>query len=167
MTNPNADIRNYRTLLVSAPFQNLEERKVAEDALVEEFSKLNLVVLRAIDIIPPVKEYSNEEFKTIFAEKNIDGVLIVQLTDAYTKTTYQSRSQTTYNPYTGINTQTNTNAINKPRREYAVNIYDSKTSETVWMSTSVTKGNAFADEGTLLKSLAYEIASTFKKDVGL
>ena len=116
----------------------------------------------------PLKQYTNDEFLKIFAEKNIDGVLIVQLTDAYTKTTYHSNSQTTYNPYTrGINTQTNTNAINKPRREYAVNIYDAETFERVWMSTSLTKGNAFADEEKLLKSLAGEIASTYANDAGL
>ena len=55
MVNPNVEIREYRTLLVLAPFQDLEERKIAENALVEEFSKLNLTVLRGIDVIPPVK----------------------------------------------------------------------------------------------------------------
>lgn len=45
------------------------------------FSKNGVVALSSMDLLPPIKEYSDEEIKKICAENNVDGIVKITVKD--------------------------------------------------------------------------------------
>ena len=166
LRNPLYGSITFSKLLVSAPFQDLETRRIAESSFVNKFNELGIEAVMAIDLIPPIKVYTEEEINKIINTNHIDGVLIATLTDYYTDQAYVPESSKTTGSATVYGNRIYGNSttrksggyyINKPRVRFEVNIYTTTTGDIVWKATSFTRGNAFANQQTLLSSLADEV----------
>jgi hypothetical protein len=121
-----------------------------------------------IQLVPPTRQYSTDELNSIIRENGIDSVLIVGLTEYWTSQQYIPQSSTINGSATIIgNTisyaqQTNTYGgfnISKPRMSFESRLFDAKTGNVVWMSTSLTRGNAFAKFVDLASSLSTSIVN--------
>lgn len=158
----------YETIVVNAPILDVGKRQVVESAFVEEFARYGIHAYRAIDIMPPVKYYTAEEFDAIINQYNLEAVFFVEWTDAWVSTTTHSNSSTSYNSSTkSYQTQTNSYNVSKPREEFQLRMMDVNSGETTWMSTTRTGGNAYAGKKTMANSLSRDAVKTYAKDTGL
>jgi hypothetical protein len=109
----------------------------------------------------------------LLSERKITGVLLITLTDAYSKQVYVPASSSTQGQATlsgnTINFSSHTEEyggyhVSKPRVRYEIRLYDVAKGSTAWLATSLTRGNAFARFDTLIGSLADTSVEKLKND---
>jgi hypothetical protein len=164
--------KNYHKLLVHAPFRDLELRAIMERAFENQFHGQNYIV-PSMGIIMPTRSYTDDDLDKVFMENKIDGVLHVELTDAYSTQSYIPPSSSTHGfvsfsgnvaQYYQTTQQSGGYNISKPRAKFEIYLYDVSTKSIAWIATSLTSGNALADFGTLAGSLASETVSRLIND---
>lgn len=168
--NPQYDDIRFDKIMVSAPFQDLELRKQTEGEFVEDLRYYGVDAVAAIDLLPPIKQYSDEEIAAVIDKHDIDGVMTIALTDAYseqgyvppTTSTTGSTSITNSSIYSQSTTTTSGGYyVSKPRAEFEINLFDAGNAEVVWKATSLTRGDAFSNYKTLIRSVSDEIVRTY------
>ncbi|MCK4542624.1 MAG: hypothetical protein KAU17_10365, partial [Spirochaetales bacterium] len=106
---------------------------------------------------------------------NIDGTMIIILTDAYSDQAYIPETTKTTGSATVIGntiygeSTTDTYGgfyVSKPRVRFEVSLYSVAIGEIVWKATTFTAGNAFAGEKTLVKSLSRKVVYEYAKELG-
>lgn len=164
--------KTYNKLLIFAPFKDIESRTKMENAFKSHFVKPNLAV-PSIELIMPTRFYTDDDLDKIFMENEIDGVLLLALTDSYSDksyvpSTYKTQGYATFSGnvanYYGTTQQYGGYYVSKPRAKYALYLYDVATKKIAWISSSYTRGNAYAGFGTLANSLASETVGKLKED---
>ncbi len=143
---------------VFAIVDDLGSRQTVESLVADRFIELTGAhAVRAMDLLPPTRQIPSDEAAKILLDSGVDGVLFMILTDAYTDqasgtatttgfatvygNTVRYRERTTYTP-------------GKPRATYDLRLADLRTGEIVWISSTVTRGNAYANDSVMAKSLA-------------
>ena len=171
--NPELLQVKFRKLLVVAPFSDIGLRKQTENAFIAQFNLSGVNAISSIDLIPPVKDYNEQELLKILEQSNIDGVLVVGLQDYWTSQTYIPKSSSSRGSaslygnslyYQNYTQEYGGFYISKPRVKFEIRLFDSKSSQVAWLGTSFTRGNAFADYNTLAKSLAKEIVKKLREE---
>jgi len=151
-------------VMVVALFSDLGYRKTAEENFVK---KLPCDAWCSVNIMPPFKDYTSEEIEKILKFYHIDGILMITLEDFWTSETYVPKSYEEegsayfsgdYLKYKATTKESGGYYISKPRVKFDIRLHDAKSGEIIWMTTSTTKGNAFANFGTLINSLAASVA---------
>ena len=164
--DPKYTEKSYTSFLVMSNFSDLENKAYFESKMKEELASLGLSAQRGIDIILPTREYSDAQFAQAVKASGAQALLSVTLTNAYSTSTYVPPTyNTTGNAYASGNTanwnsttyQSGGYNVNKPVEEYEISIIDLTTLEKVMISTSKTKGNAFAKGKDLSNSLVRKI----------
>ena len=173
MKSPSIPSRSYHSILVVAPFADLESRKIAEEIFINKLSRFGLRAIPSLSILFPGRNYSNEEFAKLILDSGTDGILLVTLTDAYTEQTYVPPSsfstgtatlQGNVAYYSGTTQHYGGYYISKPRVRYDIRLLDVPSGQTAWMATSLTRGNAFARFPKLVESLADTTVEQMRKD---
>lgn len=171
--DPSFATKTFHKILVVAPFADMESKTKAEGAFVKRLAKYSAEGIPSIQVFMPTRTYTNEELLKLLSENMIDGVLLVTLTDAYTKQAYVPASSSTYGQATLTGNTVNYSAhtqqyggyyISKPRVRYEMRLYDVLTGNTAWVATSLTRGNAFASFDTLIGSLADTAVDKLRDD---
>jgi hypothetical protein len=176
VSNPEYDSIGFDKIMVSAPFQDLEVRKQTEGQFVEDLRYYGVDAVAAIDLLPPIKQYSGEEIAAVIEEHDIDGVMTIALTDAYDEQGYvppttSTTGSTSINESSVYSQSTTTTSggyyVSKPRAEFEVNLFHAESAEVVWKATSLTRGDAFSNYKTLIRSLSGEIVRTYVDEAGI
>jgi hypothetical protein len=95
----------------------------------------------------------------------MDGLLVVNVQDSYSVQSHTPvQFNTTYGYNNAITTMSGGNTINKPVVEYEVKLIDSHSGETVMVSSAKSKGNAFADNSDLAKSLVENLMRKMRSE---
>ena len=161
-TDPSFANTAYSTILVISTFPDLLQKNALEEHLVNAFLSYKVRAYAGYLILPPTRQYSAEEINIILSKYGIDALLIVALQDFWASQTYIPPTITTQGSATLINntlsystkTQAYGGFISKPRVTFESRLFDVKTGTTVWVSSSLTKGNAFAKFSDLASSLS-------------
>ena len=82
----------FITIVVSAPYEDLEIRSYIESQFKIAFANVHTEVHRAMDLLPPFKVYSRSEVQDIMIKNEIQCVLVVGVAD-YWKTYYSTPSK--------------------------------------------------------------------------
>ena len=82
--DPSAPDADFKTIFVVVAFSDLETRVIAEDAFVARLENFGVRGIPSYTVIPPPREYTQEEFAEKLAQSGADGVLLVSIADAYT-----------------------------------------------------------------------------------
>ncbi len=156
----------FDTIVITALHKDPNIQRKAETAFAKEFSRMDFIVHLGIEITPPDVEYAPGEIRRIYDNLGIQGVLDIQLTgsDSTVVDEHETRNAEPGN-YSGYMTESSGNSISISRRKFAVTLWNLDTAETVWVSTAVTTGNAYAGKSSVLRSLARETARTYRRDV--
>lgn len=158
--------KEYASFVVMSNFSDIENKAYFESRIQEELSQIGLTATRGIDIILPTREYNENQFAQALRASGAQALLHVSLTNSYSTSTYVPPTyNTTGNAYAYGNTanwnsttyQTGGYNIDKPVEEYEITVFDMATWEKVMVSTSKTRGNAFAKARDLSNSLANKI----------
>jgi hypothetical protein len=181
------DFVGYRCsrLLVAARLPHLDQQAEAEDIFLSKLAPTDLTCTRSVDILPPTRQFSDEEMFAVLAEKNIGAVLAIRETEYYedqvyvpessTTSTYGNLSANTYyygntaSTYGSMNATSYTHKsgghyVSVPRVRHELELYDVATRKVVWIGGAFTKGNSRAGFKTLVSALASETRRAFERD---
>lgn len=162
----------YKSLVVSSNFQDLEHKAYMETKVCKELSSYEVNCQRSIDVFPPTRKFTNEQWVQRFINSGADALVTIALTDSYSTQTYVLQSSTTtgnvsaYGNIAYYSQSTNTYGgynISKPVEKYKITLIDGNNGQVAFMATSSTRGNAFADSQDLSNSLAGELVDQLEK----
>lgn len=171
--DPNFTDKTFHRILVVAPFSDMEYRDVTEKQFVYWLSFYSAEAVSSIRIMPPTRTYSEEEYNKAIMKNNIEAVLVVTITDAYTSEVFVPGSTRTnaratlmgnYIDFSSRTTQSPGYFISKPRAKFEMRLFDVASGNTAWVASSLTKGGALADFETLINSLSWNAASQLRHD---
>ncbi|MGC8719221.1 MAG: hypothetical protein ACP5TY_04340 [Thermodesulforhabdaceae bacterium] len=171
--NPELSQVKFRKILVVAPFSDIGLRKQTENAFIAQFHLSGVNAISSIELIPPVKEYTEQELLNILQQNNIDGVLVVALQDYWSSQEYIPKSSSTQGSaslygnslyYQSYTQEYGGYYISKPRVKFNIRLFERKSGQVAWLATSLTRGNAYADYNTLANSLAKEVVKKFREE---
>lgn len=170
---------SYRSAVVYAFGFPLNERRLLEDTLVAELTKTGVRGVRGIDITPPTREHSDEEFGDAIRAAGVDSVIMIAVTDkvvreSYTPPTYVPGAVTGYTSTFGNTTYLNVQqspgyytgggTVRKPKATYKGEVIDVATGDIVWQSDATSRGNAFAKFDDLAVDVAQTTVAKLSKD---
>jgi hypothetical protein len=69
--------REFKKILIISPIVKLSEY----DKIIDQFKKIGVTAIPGVQLLPPIKEYTNDEVKQICEKNNIDGIVNVEVTD--------------------------------------------------------------------------------------
>ncbi len=148
--------RLYSSVVVLAADMSLGERQAAEQRLVEKFRKNRVKAESAMALMPPTRQYSNEDVARIVRETGYQSLLVLSLESQDVVVTYSadSSSGSTYREAVAT---------------YIVMLTDLKTGDLVWRAEAKSKGNAwnsFRGRGfkALAKSVSSEVVKKLQED---
>ena len=168
----------FASVMVLGDRMSLKERQLAENTLVQEFSKYGVRALRGIDYVPPTRNLTNEELSLAIQSSGVNTILILALVDQDTIDTYvppiyhpgRSRSKVSMVGNTGyVETRTSPGYVtggfnvSKPLAAYKTVLIDTANGQTIWTAEAISRGSKFnsfedltasASEETVLKLIA-------------
>ncbi len=161
------------SVAIFAIVTDLGSRQTVESVAASRFGELTAThAVRAMDLLPPTRQIPPEEAAKILLASGVDGLLFIILTDTYTET-YQAPGTATTSGfasvygntvnYQGHTTYTPGAHYTKPRNAFDLKLADLRSGDIVWISSTLTRGNAFADDSVMADSLA---RSTVKELLG-
>jgi hypothetical protein len=165
--------KKYQRILVQAGFSDLNMREAAETAFVERINKHAAVGIPSLSVFMPTRNYTADELGKIFTDQRIDAMMFVILTDAYTSQSYIPGGSTTTGQATQSGNTINYSAqtqnygghyVSKPRAKYEIQLFDIPSGKKAWIATSHSRGNAFADFGNMITSLADSVVDQLQHD---
>jgi len=143
----------------------------AEKRFVAELQAAGVKAVAYSSLVPLTIRSSPDERLEIFDDRGADAVLHVFCTSAGSTSFYVPQTSTltgSVNPATGDVWATSTTyggySMSKPWADYVVELIGLRSGDVVWIGYSETRGNAFADSKTLLRSLADKTADQIVKD---
>lgn len=168
--NPDIDFSNYQKMLILGNSRDIDFRKTIETDLVTAFTEQSIGAVSCIELISPVKEYTDEEIQKILSENNIDGYLSVAVVTASEESAYVP--QTSYTNYRSqyVNGQlistpyTSTYggySVSYPKASFEIILTDIKTGQIAFKATANSEGDEFSDMKTISKSLAKKIVEEY------
>ena len=168
--NPDIDFSNYQRMLILGNSRDIDFRKTIETDLVTAFTEQSIGAVSSIELISPVKEYTDEEIQKILSENNIDGYLSVAVVTALEESAYVP--QTSYTNYRSqyVNGQlistpyTSTYggySVSYPKASFEIILTDIKTGQIAFKATANSEGDEFSDMKTISKSLAKKIVEEY------
>lgn len=80
---------NFTNVVVSAPYEDLQIRSSVESLFKRTLTNFHTKVYRAMDILPPLRAYTDSEFAEVLRNNEIQCVLVVGITD-YWQTYYST-----------------------------------------------------------------------------
>lgn len=168
--NPDIDFSNYQKMLILGNSRDIDFRKTIETDLVTAFTEQSIGAVSSIELISPVKEYTDEEIQKILSENNIDSYLSVAVVTALEESAYVP--QTSYTNYRSqyVNGQlistpyTSTYggySVSYPKASFEIILTDIKTGQIAFKATANSEGDEFSDMKTISKSLAKKIVEEY------
>lgn len=168
--NPDIDISNYKSILVFGNIRDIEIRKTVESDIVSVFLENNINCISSINILSPLKDYSEQERKEILIKNKIDGIMTVCIissgeNSAYipqqTHTNYSSQyvnGQLISIPYT---TTSGGYSVSYPKADFEITLTDIASGKLAYKATANSEGDEFSDMKTISRSLAKEIIKEY------
>lgn len=178
----------YEKILIVAPYENLEIRDNVENLFTANISQRPVIAYKGIDVLPPLKTYTNEEIAQKISDKDIDAILVVAVTDFWTD--YQkitsdvevtnsnttTKSSTSLNKWSKLLAVTSTSnsegtsvthtisgiTLSKSNVQLDVRMFVYNLHDSpmmVWRASSTTSGNFFATKSKVMADAAIKVAN--------
>ncbi len=157
--------KNFSNVLVICNLLDYDSRMLLEKSLASYIIQNGGKSITSLELLPSISDLSDDKVIKIINDNYIDGILKVDFSEADKKIEYlPGQSSTIY--YKGFSSTMEFPGgyISKLRVKFDINLIDTLTGKSVWASSSVTGGNAFANLDTLITSLADTTAKKLKKD---
>jgi len=152
--NPESYNTKFENILVVVPFTDIGLRRQTEGIFVSKFNSSDMKALSSLELMPPVKDYSDQELMNILDKNKVDGILTVALKDYWTSESYVPKSSSTQGSanlygnslyYRSYTQQYGGYYVSKPNVSFETRLFDRRSGEVAWLVSSTTSGNAFAD----------------------
>lgn len=173
------DGRHFSSVAVFASGVGLEEQQIIEDSVVAAFAAHEIRALRGMDVIPPTRSYSDEEWADLVRATGVEALLFFAVggkdtTETYIPPTYYPGSTTgtatTYGSTTYIDIQqqpgytTGGYSVSKPFAAYSASIISVADGSKAWQADATAGGNSFHSFNDLSKQVAKETVEQLVAD---
>lgn len=171
-SDPEYREKAFNSICVYADIDDFETREIIESKLVKELKSMGVNAQKSTDILPPTREWSEEELKNRVMTEKVDCLLKVKLT----KTELidkMGRNSNTYvlsgeNAISSDKIKAITKAINANRSfnsDFQSELIDLKSNRLVWSANSNAKSSeAFSNTSNIvISSLVQDIAKELKE----
>lgn len=177
ITDPDYRGTQVKHLLIVADLKDLSMKQSVEQKFKETMmNNYTVNVSASYDVLPPTREYTEKDLRSIFSKNGIDSVLMLTVTDAGYQTEthtvnqpYRTQGQVTrtgnqyqYQATTSGGPQTYTN--NKPYLSMRTEILDPFKKKVIWVATSNSKGNSWVNINFVLSNYINEVAKKLAAD---
>lgn len=167
MAAPDVAGHPYNHVPVVFPVTDLANRQFVEDA----FAVSNARYTPSYTVLFPGRQYTNAELGQAFATRGIDGVLLISLDQAgvthatgSTSTSAWCYSYSSTGACTQASALTNSYDLSKPWARFTTQLYDVTTGKVMWIATSSTGGNAYANQHDVLTSMTKSTVERLNRD---
>lgn len=170
--NPDINFSDYKKILVYGNSRDIDFQKSIENFLVITFKENNIEAVSSIELIPPLKEYTEEDIQKILYENEIDGYLSVSVVSATEESVYIPQSSHTYYRSQYVNgsyssipyTMTSGGySVTYPKASFDIILTDIKSGKIAFKATANSEGDEFSDMKTIAESLACAIVEEYIK----
>lgn len=165
-TDPQYQGSSFGSVIILGDNMGLDERQTVENTARKLFRAKGITSLRALDIIPPTRTYSKDEYNRAIRATGLQTMLVISLTDKDTSETYVPATYIPGSTYGTVTTLGNTSYVNlynngytiggysvsKPHAAYSIALYDVNTGAMIWISEARTAGGAAAKWKKLAKA---------------
>ncbi|MBF0305017.1 MAG: hypothetical protein HQL41_05155 [Alphaproteobacteria bacterium] len=163
-----------KQVVVSAAGMPIHQRLKAEQAMAESIVKAGGGALKASDLLPPTRNFTEAEVAQILKESGADGVVILSLVQQGSESTYVPQTQlpgssTSYVSVFGNQATVQTYhrpgqtvggfVVAKPVGAYKATVFEAGTGKTIWMADGSASGNAWANHDLLAITVANEVVA--------
>ncbi len=156
----------FKKILIVANTNDLGNRQKLESKMVEEFSDIGVFALESFRLFPPTRDLTDDEKVELLLNSNIDAFISISVGESGEKEVYIPKTSTTTETKGKVNVYGNTATykeestttnqggytVTKPWAEFETKLFDVSNGRMVWIATSFTGGNAFANKNTVINS---------------
>ena len=76
---PDAELTKYKKTLIYVDIQDIQFRKLLEKDIEEQLAMQKKNIIKSIEIIPPLKEYSESDINKICRDNSIDSIIKISV----------------------------------------------------------------------------------------
>lgn len=171
-TNPSYQGKQYKSLLVEARDRGENEIIALEWTFRRKMDNPNLLVFSSSDLFDRHKDYTHEEKVKILKDRKIEAILLVNMDNAYTKSTYHPPTVSTTqvkNKKTGLvevkTTTTDGYTSSTSYQKHTLTLLDGSDLKPVWTSSASTSGDdSSSDMQDFYNALANAAIKSLRKD---
>jgi hypothetical protein len=168
--------KNYQNILVVAAISDLEFKQKIENQLCEKLKEKGIESISSIGVIPPIRKYSDEEIIKILNENNIQGILVLKISDYNADSIYiPSNSETTQGRIYSIGNSINYTSTTKTNPGYSLktlkssfrfDLIDAESGKIAWAAITKTKASGwmFANDTFLISSTTSKVIKKLVED---
>jgi hypothetical protein len=149
------DFRNakFQKICVLVDDQDLRNRDYIEGQFVEEFKEVGIMAEKAIRVMPPTREWTDENVHKFLVQNRFDGLLVIGVTGQDVEQIYNPGAIVTTTKgketkkkgkteYEETSTTKNTSTTSrKYHASFTANLFDVKTNKKAWVSTSTSEAD--------------------------
>jgi hypothetical protein len=167
------DYNNYKInrLAIFVNIKNLNNRSNYELQLYEILDQFFIERCRSIDVLPPIRDYTDEEYNSIVKRYDLDTFLILN----FDNSGYNIKKIKINSPYTTTGTVSGntfsatttggpeTYDISLPYLTITSELYDVKKDKSFWKSTTDGKGNGYSSLDAVTSEAFIDIVKTIQE----
>ena len=172
MLNPEWQSQPYRRILVFFATDDLELRRSFETRFQEHNPIPDVEFIPAFAVLFPGRTYTDLEVTEVLKRAGVDAALVVMQGQSGASTATLPATATTgctlWRTSQGcLQTETTVSGggtLHKPWADYSVFLIDLEDTQTIWVATASSSGNAFASWSDLRNSLVSKTIERLTKD---
>ncbi|MGQ9848086.1 MAG: hypothetical protein ACUVQP_11395 [Bacteroidales bacterium] len=176
--DPDYQKAEFKRILVVANTNDLEDRKKLESKMVEEFSDIGVYALESFRLFPPTRELTDEDKVELLLKNDIDAFILISVGESGVSEVYVPQTSSTTKTKGSVSVYGNTAkyeeksttiyqggyTLNKPWAEFETSLYDVSNGQMVWIASSFTGGNAYANRNTIVNSYCEKTVEKLLED---
>ncbi|GIU70438.1 MAG: hypothetical protein KatS3mg002_1674 [Candidatus Woesearchaeota archaeon] len=164
--DPDYENAKFNKILVLANTTDLSDRKELESYMVSEFSNFGIIAMESFRLFPPTRNLSDQEMIDLLLKNHIDAIITINVGESGVEEVYIPRTGSETKTKGQVNTYGNTANYKekstttyyggytqkKPWAEFETKLFDVSNGNLVWIASSFTGGNAYANRSTIIYS---------------
>jgi hypothetical protein len=164
--DPDYQNAKFKRILIVANTNDLQDRQKLESKMVEAFTENGVFALESYKLFPPTRELTDEEKVDLLLKNDIDAFISISVGESGVDEVYVPQTSSTKKTKGEVNVYGNTArynekstttyqggyTLNKPWAKFETKLYDVSNGQMAWISSSFTKGNAYANRNTVINS---------------
>ena len=176
--DPDYQNAKFKKILIVANTNDLQDRQKIESKMVEAFTENGVFALESYKLFPPTRELTDEEKVDLLLKNNIDAFISISVGESGVNEVYIPQTSSTTKTEGDVNVYGNTArykakstttyqggyTLNKPWAKFETKLYDVANGQMAWISSSFTKGNAYANRNTVINSYCGKIVDQLLED---
>jgi len=160
-------------VMIVVLLHDVQLKLLTERELVDAFYATSASAIASTTIMPPIKQYTNQEIESILYQYSISDVLVLSIVNVQYNETYIPQTSNTqgygsiFNNtlyYSSSTQKTGGYVVKSPIIKLEANLYDGPTVEIAWLAGITTSASAIASYKTAAHSFASKIVYKLIED---